>query len=116
MPNMKDHIFKHLTPIAVTVTILLLAGCAAHQPPQTMAWAPVGDATTSLDLALAKCRYDIVQDNRNFDQLFLLSGQPKTTASGGVQGLNQNGTALFSMCMGAEGYKPAGMVPIDSGK
>jgi hypothetical protein len=69
-----------------------------------------------MEQALAECRYDIVKDRNNFDQLFLMSGQPAITADGGVQGLSNQGAGMFQLCMQAHGYNPAGWTPVNTGK
>ena len=93
-----------------------LTACAtAPQTPQVMRWVPMGSAVIPEHQALAECRYDIVKDRRNFDQLSLLSGQPAITPSGHVQGLSGQGQGMFSLCMSARGYNLAGSKPYIAG-
>lgn len=101
---------KHIAPIAVA--LFLMAGCAA-QANRMMTWTPTGTPSIPQEQALAECRYDLAHDNRNFDKLFLMSGKPKISESGMLQGLNPGGTELFSLCMSTKGYRQAGWVSAD---
>jgi uncharacterized lipoprotein YajG len=101
--------------IILAAAAMSLAACATPQQSQVMRWVPTGTAAIPEQQALAECRYDIVKDRSNFDQLFLLSGQPAITPSGHVQGLSSHGQGMFQLCMSARGYNLAGSTPYVAG-
>jgi hypothetical protein len=96
---------------AVAVAAALLAGCAAPRR-HVMTWAPSGAAAVPKEQALARCSFEVGDDEHNFDRLFLLSGQPRFGPHG-LQGLNRQGVQLFEACMLGMGYRSAGTVPLD---
>lgn len=97
--------------LALLLVLVLLAGCTPRQQ-GIMTWHARDTPTVSQEQALAECRYDIVKDRTNFEQLFLMSGQPAIRADGAVQGLSSQGVGMFQLCMQAHGYDPAGMIPV----
>lgn len=99
----------------IAAAALTLSACAGSQRSNTITtWAAQPHATIPQEQALAQCRYDIVQNPNNFDNLAKLAGQAGLTPSGHVQGLNANGQGLFVMCMQAKGFVPSGTVPYNA--
>lgn len=105
----------HLAICVAASAALLLTACAARQQQTIMTWTPTGTAAIPQQQALAECRYDVVKDRSNFDQLFLLSGQSAIGPNGEVGGLSGQGQTMFAMCMRARGYAPGGMAPYAGG-
>ncbi len=102
--------------ILTAAAVLSLTACAGNRQQTIMTWSPTGTASMPVSNAVAECRYDIIKDHNNFDQLFLMSGQSPIGPNGEVGGLSARGQDMFAMCMRSRGYAPGGMVPYTGGK
>jgi hypothetical protein len=103
-----------MNKLALIAAIVTLAGCANNAGQggsMRQTWIPNGPTQKTEAQALAKCRYDILQNPNNFSNLSKLAGQAGVAPDGRVRGLSPTGSSLFVMCMNAEGFAVGPQVP-----
>lgn len=92
---------NRITILVVAGLSLTLGACATQQQPMT----------TAQNTASLQCQYAIADNDRNYDELFLMSGRPVFDERGNPQGLSGRGYVAYHQCMTGKGYEIADAQP-----
>lgn len=87
--------------IALAGLSLTLGACATQPQPMN----------TAQNTASLQCQYNIADNDRNYDALFLKTGRPVFDERGNPQGLSGRGYVAYHQCMTGKGYEIAGAKP-----
>lgn len=90
------------------ITILVVAGLSIATSACATQPLPISPAQNTASL---QCQYAIADNDRNYDELFLMSGRPVFNERGNPQGLSGRGFVAYHQCMMGKGYEIADAKP-----